>query len=391
MRTVRTTSELLSAALRVDAARSPVVNWLPWGAVAAAAVWLVVVGLQVARYRYRTWTEAFLLATCACFVLYAVGDALVFWSSSVADARFAELLGASALTLSAAFFVLFSASLYGRPIRDLILVLVPVAAVILLGPLLLAAEPSPIGGSGGLLPRYDPVGFALWAVYIDAYGLTGVVPLYRSYRDIRAQVQVSARRAFAFVLAAITVMILWIAYTAAVFALGPAAPPFFSTALALPGIIALVGSLPRVHTGLMAGLRQAKARQYGVQAAFLLHREGLLIDSIDVWREVGVDADLFGSTVDVIQNFIRTSFPSLGSPGVRSVAFGNRALLIERGRYTYLVLVLTGEEDEILRWSLRDLLRDFEARNAEILRNWDGRPDEVRGTHEMLSALVTMK
>ncbi len=80
----------------------------------------------------------------------------------------------------------------------------------------------------------------------------------------------------------------------------------------------------------------------------------------------------------------------MGPYGLRSVAFGNRTLLIERGRHTYLVIVLTGAEDEILRWTLRDLLREFEGRNAETLRNWSGQPDDAHGVKEMLSTLVTM-
>ncbi|MCI4371189.1 MAG: hypothetical protein L3J78_00915 [Thermoplasmata archaeon] len=368
------------------------VSWLPWASLASAAVWLAVVGFQVSRYRYRTWTEAFLLGTCACFVLYAAGDVVVFWASSPADAWLAEVLGTGALTMSAAFFVLFAAALHGRPLRDLTLVCVPCGVMIVLGPLLLVAPPIATGGGiPTFLPRYTPLGLALWAAYIDAYGLTGIVPLYRSYREIRAQVQVSAGRAFAFLMAAICVMGLWTSWNVAVLVLRDATPPFFSAALVVPGIIALVGSLPPTRTGFMGSLHQAKRGKYGVQAAFLLHKGGLLIHSSDVWREVGVDADLFGATLDVIQNFMRTSFPTLGSPGLRSVAFGNRTLVIERGRYTYLVLVLAGQDDEILRWTMRDLLRGFEGRNAEVLRNWSGVPSETRGTGEMLTALVRMQ
>jgi len=366
-----------------------VVGWLPWGAIAAAAVWFAVVGLQIARYRYRTWTEAFLLATCACFVVYATTDAYVSWTSSAGNAWQAEVLGAFALTLAAAFFVLFAAALHGRPLRDLALVLVPPAAMIVLLPILVAAPPIPADGGLGFLPRYGVIGFTFWAAYIDGYGLMGIVPLYRSYQEMRAQVQVSSRRAFAFLLAAIAIMFGWIAWNAT-FLVFRSDVPIFSTFLLVPGVIALIGSLPRSHTGFLAGLRQAKAGQYGVQAAFLLHRGGLLIDSSDVWREVGVDADLFSATLDVIQNFVKTSFPGMGPYGLRSVAFGNRTLLIERGRHTYLVIVLTGAEDEILRWTLRDLLREFEGRNAETLRNWSGQPDDAHGVKEMLSTLVTM-
>ena len=72
------------------------------------------------------------------------------------------------------------------------------------------------------------------------------------------------------------------------------------------------------------------------------------------------------------------------------VAFGNRTLLVERGRHAYLIVVLTGQEDEVLRWTLRDLLREFESRNAETLRDWSGFPQDIAGSEEMLSALVAM-
>ena len=367
------------------------VAWLAWGPVATALVWAAVVALQVARYRYRTWTEIFLLCTCVCFVVYALGDALVFGASSAADAWLAEVVGVSALTLSTAFFVLFAAALYGRPVRDLLLIFVLSAAMLVLGPIFVVAPPiAPGFGGVAFEPRYTPLGFALWAAYVDAYGLTGVVPLYRTYREIRSQVHVTARRAFAFVFAAMTGIVLWIAWNAAVVILHVDSPPFFSTLLVAPGLIALVASLPRARGTLRAGLREAKASEYEVQAAFLVHKSGVLIHSSDVWQAVGVDADLFGATLNVIQNFIQTSFPSLGAPGLSSLAFGNRTLLIEKGRFTYLVLVLAGQEDEILRWTLRDVLREFEARNADVLRDWSGRPEDAAGAEEMLSGLVSL-
>lgn len=367
------------------------VAWLAWGPVATALVWLAVVGLQVARYRYRTWTEAFLLCTCVCFVVYALGDALVFWAASAADAFVAEVVGVSALTLSTAFFVLFAASLYGRPVRDLLLIFVLSTAMLALGPIFVAAPPIPTGVEGvAFEPRYTPMGFALWAAYVDAYGLTGVVPLYRTYREIRSQVNLAARRAFGFVFAAMTGVVLWIAWNAAIVLLHVDSPPLFSTLLVVPGTIALAASIPRSRHTFIAGLREAKADHYGVQAAFLVHKSGLLIDSSDVWQSVGVDADLFGATLNVIQNFVQTSFPGLGTPGLRSLAFGNRTLLIERGRYTYLALVLAGQEDEILRWTLHDALQEFEGRNADILRDWSGRSEDASGAKEMLSGLVSL-
>ncbi len=373
------------------------VSWLAWGPLPTAAVWLAVVALQVLRDRYRTWTEIYLLGTCGCIGVYALSDLALFNATSLAAAWLAEAIGAAALVLASAFFALFAAALSGRPHRRLLIAFLPAIAMLVLVPTVIATTPTPTGTDVQYEAYYGPIGFVVWAAYVDAYGLAGAFLMYRTYREMKAQVQGSTRRVLGFVLAAVTGIALWIAVTAAIgmmkLAILPSLDilPFFSTFLVVPGIIAFAATLPQAQSDFSAGLRRAKESQYGVQAAFLLYKDGVLIDSMDFAREVGVDTDMFGATLDLVQNFMQTSFPSLGGGGLRSVVQGDRTLLLERGKFTNLVVVLSGKEDGLLRRTLRDRLREFEETNAVVLRDWQGRPADAKGTAELLAGLVTMR
>jgi hypothetical protein len=369
-----------------------VVSWLAWGPLPTAAVWLSIVALQIVRDRFRTWTEVYLLGACACIGAYAVADLALFNAPSSDTAWFAEEAGVAAVVLASAFFALFAAALSGRPHRRLLLAFAPAIAMLVLVPTLIASQPLRIAsGAVNFEAGYGSVGRVVWVAYVDAYGLAGAYLLYRTYREMKAQIHGSTRRVLGFVLAAITGITAWIAVSAVIVVMSLDILPFFSTFLVVPGIIAFGATLPQAQSDFSSSLRRAKESQYGVQAAFLLYKDGVLIDSMDFAREVGVDTDLFSATLDLVQNFMQTSFPSLGAGGLRSVQQGDRTLILERGKFTNLVVVLSGREDDVLRRTLRDRLREFEEKNLAILRDWQGRPADAKGTAELLAGLVTMR
>ncbi len=134
----------------------------------------------------------------------------------------------------------------------------------------------------------------------------------------------------------------------------------------------------------------ARARSTGVEvrAAFLTNRAGLLLVSRIAPDESMVDQDLFGATLDVIQNFMRTSFPALHGRWLKSIRSGDRTLVLEPGDRSLLTVLVRGEETEGLHERMRDAIREFEARNREQL---DGRvvePDALIGTEELLARLL---
>jgi len=165
-------------------------------------------------------------------------------------------------------------------------------------------------------------------------------------------------------------------------------PPLLSTLLAIPGIAALALLSPRSETPFMEAAHRWKSRGYAIKAAFLTYEDGTLLGSQAALGELAVDSDLFGSTLDMIQNFMRTSFPTQHGAWLRSITHGDYTLVLERGRATCLTLVLEGKENDQLRRLMRDALRAYERDNAEVLAHWRGVADEAAGTAAMLASLL---
>lgn len=125
-----------------------------------------------------------------------------------------------------------------------------------------------------------------------------------------------------------------------------------------------------------------------IKAAFLNYTNGTLVAHKIRSGEKTIDEDILAATLDVISNFMRTSFPMLQGKRLRSISQGDHTLVIERGKNVYLTLVIRGEESEAMRRRMRARIRDFESQNREALEHWNGDPDEVGGLDDLLSAFI---
>src|SRR2546427_13057170 len=141
---------------------------------------------------------------------------------------------------------------------------------------------------------------------------------------------------------------------------------------------------PAPRSILSRGMRLTGTRRYSIKAVFLTFHDGTLIGAKTKPGETTIDQDLFGATLDVIQNFMRTSFPILRGKSLSSIVHGTYTLVIEKARYCYLTVALEGEETDQLRRQMRDVLITFEAQNRPALQKWQGVPSEARGTEQLL-------
>jgi hypothetical protein len=107
-------------------------------------------------------------------------------------------------------------------------------------------------------------------------------------------------------------------------------------------------------------------------------------------EEEMIDADSFSATLDVIQNFMRTSFPTLRGKWLQSIRHGDYTLVMERGRYAYVTLVLGGQENDQLRRQVIHHLEGFEEKNLDVLANWRGMAKDAVGVDEVLNALLVI-
>jgi hypothetical protein len=350
----------------------------------SAAAWLLLVALQVYRDRWHTWTETFFLFCCTFAGIYAIGDWLFF--NAPADNRaLAELyarISLTGITLAVNFFLLFSLVYVDRMRRwywgFMVLTGAMLVMILVFGITGLEYQ-SPLW-----IARFNQLPFSVYLAYIGAYAVAGIRNLYRLRQIVRESSKALARRATGLLITFTLVVVLGLGTNGYIGVANLAIPPPLSTLLIFVAGGAYYTLYPVGRERISEAIRRFQARRYAIKAVFLTFEDGTLIGSKARPGETIIDQDLFGATLDVIQNFMRTSFPILRGKSLSSISHGDYTLVVERARHAYLTVVLDGEETDQLRRQMRDALLEFEGTNREILDNWRGMPSEAKGTTEML-------
>jgi hypothetical protein len=355
----------------------------------SATAWFLLAILQVSRDRWHTWTETFFLGACFFAGLYAVSDWLFFNADPRRPdlAMVAAIASLASLTLAALFVLLFT-SVYLSRMRRAYWGLAVISAAVLLVVMSSVEGVVPPKTSGDIYQAtFRPVFFQVFLVYLIVYAGLGNWNLYRLYKIVRETSKSLARRA-AGLLATFSLILAFGLLTNGYLEVAQVTniPRPFSTLLGFVAGSAYYTLFPVGRPRIAEVVRRFQARRYTIKAVFLTFEDGTLIGSRTQPGEAMVDQDLFGATLDVIQNFMRTSFPILRGKSLSSITHGTYTLVLERARYAYITVVLKGQETDQLRRQMRDLLLDFEERNRRILEHWRGMPSEAIGTEDALSA-----
>ncbi len=365
----------------------------------SAGVWLAISGYLVARQQYRTWTERFFLALCLCAAAYALSDVTFFIigvppggpfdAASNPDTTLAASASLASITVAGLFLFLYGVSMASRFRRWYLLAVIPTAFFVLEFPskmftgFLPATRTSPV-----VNPVYDQAWLVPWLLLVGALWLTGLLGVTKTFFEIRRQNPKLANRLGA-ILAGLAIAVVAGAGTNALVAVGDMSlPPLFSTFLAIPGVMIFFAVNPSTFRSLNDAILRRKENEYDVKGAFLAFSDGTVIGSRTVPEEEMIDADAFSATLDVIQNFMRTAFPTLRGRSLKSIRQGDYTLIMERGRDAYLTLVISGTENDQLRRKMIEHLADFETTNAERLANWRGIAKDAVGVDALLTAFV---
>ena len=360
--------------------------------VVAAAAWFTIAGMQARRDRYHTWTEVFFLFACVFAGLYAVGDWLLFNATDDSGAAFGAVVSLTSINLASLFFLLFTLVYIGK-MRPVYWALTgPSLALIVAGPVVMLTGVIRPGPGELYLPTFDPTAFGIFLAYIVVTGVLGVVNLARLHRIVRSQSKVLARRTAGLLVTFTAVVFLGLTTNGYLgITRNTQIPPLFSTLLIFVAGGVMVVLFPGGRERVSVAVRQWQASRYNVKAAFLIYQDGTLIGAKSQPGEVLIDNDLLTATLDVIHNYTRTSFPMLHVRWLKAVSFGDYILVTERVRSAYLTILLEGEESEQLRRQMRDLLREFEWRNYEVLTKWRGVPSEALGVDDLLSHVIAQE
>ncbi|HYM39554.1 MAG TPA: hypothetical protein VEY12_05345 [Thermoplasmata archaeon] len=367
-------------------------GYLTWAPLVSAAIWFSLSVYLVRLERYRTWTEVFFLGLCAATGSYALSDAVFFSMGNPSDAKVAATVSLGSLTFGGFLIFLYGMSLYRRFRAVLLVSIVPVAFFVITFYEMMFTDFQSISSTGSgapYVPVYNPTWLYPWILLMLGLMGGGFYGVFRTYLEIRPQNPKVARRIGLTLLGLAVAAAVGAASNAYLAVTGYRVPPLFSSTLGLPGLLVFYATTPSALSRLNTMVLRRKESQYDVKGAFLTYSDGTLIGSKIQPEEQMIDADAFSATLDVIQNFMRTSFPTLRGKWLKSIRHGEFTLVMERGRHTYLTLVIGGQENDQLRRKVIERLTAFEKANQEPLSRWRGMAADAVGVDALLDSILT--
>ncbi|UCD92094.1 MAG: hypothetical protein JSV43_07655 [Methanobacteriota archaeon] len=116
-----------------------------------------------------------------------------------------------------------------------------------------------------------------------------------------------------------------------------------------------------------------------IEDAYVIYKSGKLIDHITRHESLKVDEDVFSAMLTAIKNYADGSITQDGQERLRTMEFGRKRILIERGEFVYLAVVYTGTETKRNIESLREVLLRTERHYEEELIDWSGNLEDLDG------------
>jgi hypothetical protein len=131
------------------------------------------------------------------------------------------------------------------------------------------------------------------------------------------------------------------------------------------------------------------ALPFQVLELFLIHREtGLLLSSLTQEPMPASDSDVISGMLTAIRDFTENAFGRGEEGELDEVQYGDKRILIESGRYSYMAVVIEGVEPGGFRSQVREKLLDIEQKFATELRQYDGNATRFVTIQRMLHMLM---
>jgi predicted ATPase len=123
---------------------------------------------------------------------------------------------------------------------------------------------------------------------------------------------------------------------------------------------------------------------------FLVYKNGVLIAHTSK-KEHGLDSDVVAGMFTAVQDFVKDAFGKGEAPSgeLRRLEYGDKNILIEHGKNTYLAAVLVGPT--ATKSVYRDLRSTVELieKDYPVLESWNGDMDKIKGTETILKMLTS--
>lgn len=129
-----------------------------------------------------------------------------------------------------------------------------------------------------------------------------------------------------------------------------------------------------------------------VECVYLITDTGLLIKD-ETREDTKLDSTIFAGMLTAVGDFVKDSLTMLSGEERKetldTLGYEKYRILIESGKNTNLVVILTGRENEFLVNDMREVLVNVNKKYGNILKAWDGDDNSVRGIENVLKPLIT--
>jgi hypothetical protein len=136
--------------------------------------------------------------------------------------------------------------------------------------------------------------------------------------------------------------------------------------------------------------------RYNVEEVFLVDNAGVLLVHLSQWESKAIDAKLVSGMLTAVQEFVKDSFRgSDGGPQIKmdegalgKLEYGDFQIVIERGTYTFLSAVISGNDNKRLRKRMKNVVDEFETKYSNVLVDWDGDMGRFDGGERIVGRLL---
>ncbi len=142
--------------------------------------------------------------------------------------------------------------------------------------------------------------------------------------------------------------------------------------------------------GILMYIYRSYRGNYEIIELFLIYRNGCMVlhlSTQEIKREE-MDADIISGMFTALQDFTRDSFAQGDSQNenwsLKRLEFKNNNILIDRGNFLSIAVVFNGTPGKKLEKQLHSILDELETSYANVLKNWTGELDELKGVKEII-------
>ena len=131
----------------------------------------------------------------------------------------------------------------------------------------------------------------------------------------------------------------------------------------------------------------AYAKKTIIEEIFLVYEDGSLIAHETRRLRPGVDEEILSSMLTAIQDFVKDSFKDEGDWSLKKLEFGDKNILVERGKHIYIAAIYSGKGGNAILNRMRKTIEKIDEKYGDVLENWDGDLEKLRGTKDMLKEI----